>query len=92
MDKYIVVSNAEAVERKLPGWEGLLHNNDSGFHLCLYETDGNKPTRLVGEDGGEPEDANLARDFRWVVKELNLLATKIMDLMNEIENIHETGG
>lgn len=33
--------------------------------------------RLVGIDGGEPEDQLLCRDWKWVVVELNLLAATL---------------
>lgn len=98
MDRFIVVSSDEARRQELPGWD-CLHQNGSGWHWCLYETDGEKPIRLVGEDGGEPEDQFLTRDLAWVPVEMNKLAEKIKELEirvdeleEEIGNIHENGG
>ena len=40
----------------------------NGVFLC--DNDG-KPIKLVGTDGGEPEDQTLTRDWSWVVVALN---------------------
>jgi hypothetical protein len=37
--------------------------------IWLYSDD--VPLKLIGEDGGEPEDQTLRRDWRWVVDALN---------------------
>lgn len=75
MDRFIVVSSHEAQAKGFPDmfWsaQGLEH------FWCLYETDGEKPIRLVACDGGEPEDQLLVRDWRWVPEELNKLAERI---------------
>lgn len=39
--------------------------------------DSGKFVRIVGTGGGEPEDNTLARDYSWVVVELNKLAEQI---------------
>lgn len=36
----------------------------------LWELEDGKPIRLIGTDGGEPEDQLLVRDWRWVQEEL----------------------
>ncbi len=41
----------------------------NAFSLVLEYADGN--IRVVGCDGGEPEDQTLCRDWSWVVEELN---------------------
>lgn len=37
--------------------------------LCVDTTDG----RVLGTDGGAPEDALLVRDWKWVTRELNAI-------------------
>lgn len=86
MDRFIVVSAEDARKQELPGWD-CLHQNGSGWHWCLYETDGEKPIRLVGEDGGEPEDQFLVRDLKWVPVEMNKLAEKIKSLEERIDEM-----
>lgn len=53
--------------------------------------------RLVGIDGGEPEDQLLCRDWKWVPEELNKLAARvaasderIRELEAEAEKIRDT--
>lgn len=74
MNKYIVVSIEEAVENNYPdaeSWRREWWNKWHDFYWCLYKTDGEKPTRLVGTDNSKPEDATLVRDFKWIVEVLN---------------------
>jgi len=40
----------------------------SGVFLC--DAQGN-PKKLIGTDGGEPEDQTLGRDWNWVMDALN---------------------
>lgn len=50
--------------------------------------------RLVGIDGGEPEDQLLCRDWKWVVVELNLLAATLAardERVRELEAEAEVG-
>lgn len=69
-DRYILISVKEANEKGYPDapdcWDP--------YNTCLYETDGEKPVRLVHVDGGEPEDQTFYRDWNWIVAELNKLA------------------
>ncbi len=45
----------------------------------LVEMHGNNTIkRIVENDCGEPEDQTLARNFRWVVDELNRLHNELM--------------
>ena len=76
MERFIVVSIADAVEKDYPldEWTKGLFKKYQDYYWCLFETDGEKPVRLVGTDHMEPEDAILVRDLSWVVKELNKLA------------------
>ena len=43
-------------------------------------TDDDKPARIVGSDGGEPEDQTFGRDWNWVCGELNRLADEIRSI------------
>ena len=91
MDRFIVVSNDDAVKQRLPGWENFYHV-DGDFHFCLYETDGKKPIRLVGEDGGEPEDQTLGRDWKWVPAEMNKLSRQIAQLQKLCAEMYQVYG
>lgn len=80
MDRFIVVSIDEAVERGYPtGGEEVAYLKWGDLFWCLFETDGEKPIRLVGTDAMEPEDAVLVRDLGWVVQELNQLAQEVKE-------------
>lgn len=46
---------------------------DCQWHLLEFDA-GGKFLRLVGSDGGEPEDQLLVRDWQWVAEELNRMA------------------
>ena len=81
MDRFIVVSVTDAIKKKYPEWEEFQRRINYGdYFWCLYETDGEKPVRLVFSDGGEPEDQSLVRAWKWVPKELN-------ELMNHLINV-----
>lgn len=77
-DRFVVVSSEEAHAR---GWHGADCGTDLGFRITgyrdegweLYDTSSNPP-RLVGQDGGEPEDQLLVRNWAWVAEEMNRLA------------------
>ena len=92
MDRFIVVDNQEAYAKGYPGFqsdEEMYHAVEELDHVVyysiLYETDGEKPIRQVGEDGFiEPEDQTFSRDWKWVVKELNKLAAEIDSLKAQL--------
>jgi hypothetical protein len=71
MNKYIVVNSDEAIAKGYP-FADLQCPGDEWCYIC-YETDGEKPIRIVGSDAGEPEDKILIRNFSWVADELNKL-------------------
>ncbi len=79
MKRFVLKNLEEAAEE---GWAGTEEYdldravgwNDWRYSTGLFETDGKKSIRLVGTDGGEPEDQRLYRDWEWVVDELNKLA------------------
>lgn len=49
-----------------------------GGHSQLVEVDDRGYVlRILGCDGGEPEDQTLLRDWKWVVVELNALANRL---------------
>ena len=48
------------------------HNPLWDEHTCyVIEYTDDVPTRVVGRDGGEPEDQTLWRDWSWVVPALH---------------------
>lgn len=51
----------------------IKHNLELG-NYCIYDT---KHNVIVGEDGGEPEDQLLVRDWVWVCDSLNALCSEI---------------
>jgi hypothetical protein len=88
-EPFRVVYQQIAAEQCYPGFE-CLPTYDREYHSAVYEFDGDTPLRLVGADGGEPEDQSLHRDWKWVVTELNKMAhhrssglTKIAELRKE---------
>lgn len=72
MKRFILVDYLGAVAAKYPEVEP--DGYDLEYRICLYETDGEKPIRLVAVDGGEPEDQTFGRNWNWVLGELNKLA------------------
>ena len=45
--------------------------NRDEYPLFVVENLPDGRTRVVGSDGGEPEDQRLSRDWEWVVPALN---------------------
>ena len=45
--------------------------DDGGWAVFEFEHPDDKHPRIVGGDGGEPEDQLLVRDWEWVVHALN---------------------
>jgi len=81
MKRFIFVNESEAAAKGYPEAEANPWGND---RMCLYETDGEKPIRLVAMDGGEPEDQSFGRDWSWVLRELNKLADDIESMRNPL--------
>ena len=50
----------------------------------LFDTENE---RVVGQDGGEPEDQTLGRDWSWVPDEMNTLAARIGDLTEQLRRV-----
>ena len=59
------------------GWADAYDDRWNEYRSGLWEMHDGVPVRLVGVDGGEPEDNTLWRGWRWVAKELNALAEKV---------------
>jgi hypothetical protein len=68
MDRFEVIDNEKAVALGLAEVDKY---DKYHFWWLVVENlpDGTK--RIVGEDGGEPEDQLLVRDWKWVAPELN---------------------
>lgn len=43
----------------------------------IWECEDGKPVKLLGTDGGEPEDASFCRDYSWVHDALERLADEL---------------
>jgi len=65
--KYKVIGLTEA---KTLGFDIDLMYGDE-YNSGVFEMKDGKPIRLLGQDGGEPEDQRLYRDWSWVVDALN---------------------
>lgn len=75
-DRFFVVDESEAKELLGDSFEGTY----DGESWCLLEKMDDGTHRLVGMDGGEPEDQSLVRDWAWIVAELNAQAKQIEKL------------
>lgn len=80
MDRFIVVGADQALKEGYPDVWWSKEDLHWKHFWCLYETDGERPIRLVGTDNGEPEDNLLVRDWKWVPVELNRLAGRVKEL------------
>jgi len=69
MKRYVVLNTRDEKYKRL-AWTEDEDPYPEWFdhHWFVYDS---KTDRIVGEDGGEPEDQMLVRDWRWVEKELN---------------------
>ena len=56
----------------------------------LVHEDKNGNLSYVNQDGGEPEDQILVRDFSWVPELLNELESKIHVLEDEVDRLNIT--
>lgn len=68
--KYKVLSNQDAAKLG-PDYEHLIDGWDNHFCCIILFDNNDKPIKLIGTDGGEPEDQTLYRDWKWVVDALN---------------------
>ena len=66
-DRYRIMDREECEEI------GLLEKNayKDGFGWAVVRFEGDRAVEVIGEDGGEPEDQLLIRDWRWVAPALN---------------------
>lgn len=68
--EYKQMTTAEAVAAKVPSAADW-HSDWDEYRQCIVLYIDGKPQRIVGCDGGEPEDQTLSRDWGWVTDELN---------------------
>jgi hypothetical protein len=61
-----------------------------GWWLVEFDAAG-KAVRIVGSDGGEPEDQLLVRNWSWVAKEMNALAAERANLVDPIALLEVAG-
>jgi len=85
--RFQIVDDDEAA-RLFPGDTDLGGCNN--YRLVEFASDG-KALRIVGSDGGEPEDQLLVRDWEWVCHEMNALseshAREVAELRAELDLI-----
>ena len=86
-DRFVQESMFEATlkgwEGAYAGWCGKHRDSDKPVRECyncndyrsgIFDTSTDPPS-LIGNDGGEPEDQTLNRDWSWVVGALNKAAS-----------------
>lgn len=68
-DTYEVCSVADAVSEHVPEAEDYSngYEDDYSYLVIRYASDGHK---VLGSDGGEPEDQTLYRNWAWVPEAL----------------------
>lgn len=75
MPRFIVVDRADALKADNAESDFFLFEDEEDHwydRIRSYVLD-TKTNRLLGADGGEPEDQTLGRDWNWVVSALNAL-------------------
>ena len=60
----------------------------SDDHWFLVEIVDGVIIRIVGSDGGEPEDQLLVRDWSWVADEMNKLANELDDVQDRLDKVN----
>lgn len=71
---YKTMTINEAIKQRVPGadeWSDWRADYELDLMSCIVEYENQTPLRIVGTDGGEPEDNSLIRDWSWVAGELN---------------------
>lgn len=69
--RYFCLFNDDAVS------QGYLNAEDSReYGSSIFRRNDDGTVTLVGEDGGEPEDQTLNRDWKWVIEALNAEAER----------------
>lgn len=71
---YRIVSLQDAKENDYPYYMNWEHVTEDDMHWCwgVWSFMGDTPLTYMGEDGGEPEDQVLIRDWRWVAHALEV--------------------
>lgn len=75
MPRFVVVDRKRALKADNAESDFWLYEDEEDEYydrIRSYVLD-TKTNRLLGADGGEPEDQSLDRDWRWVVDALNTL-------------------
>ena len=75
--RYKVISKEEAIKLGVM----VEYARQEKFGWCVLDTETNT---VIGEDGGEPEDQLLVRDWDWVVHALNAAEKSGMDKILKI--------
>lgn len=60
------------MEPKIPRF--VFRRDTSDQYEYRYEIFDTKTQKVIGQDGGEPEDQTFTRDWYWVLPALNALA------------------
>jgi len=77
-DRFQLFTFDEALEKCLISDDSRYYNEYSSYVVEVLENG----YRLLGSDGGEPEDQVLYRDWKWVVPELNKAFLDCMECKN----------
>lgn len=77
-DRFLVMSTNDP---RLPEDERY---EDDMYRSVLFDT---QDKRVVGTDGGEPEDQTFGRNWSWVPDELNALAARVADLTEQLRRV-----
>lgn len=56
----------DALDAGWPGWPDIGDENEPPDCWGLWLCEDGVPVRLIGEDGGEPEDQTMVRRWAWV--------------------------
>ncbi len=67
---YDQMTTQEAINIRVPSAEDW-HSDWEDWRQVVVEITDQTPVRILGCDGGEPEDNTLSRDWCWITDELN---------------------
>ena len=78
-DRFVIKANADLVAA------GFIVDDDEGWSVFDSLTN-----RVIGSDGGEPEDQLLIRDWKWVIEALNAVDRELTTY-REMDNARIAG-
>lgn len=84
MKRFVIVPRDDARRNSLVTPDDQDAYYGDAFDGLVFETDGMRPVRFLGAEGGEPEDQTLSRDWAWVVDELNRAYESAIDACIEV--------